>query len=277
MTSLRRIWLCADDYGMAPGVNAAIRDLLARGRLNATSVMVVGPSFNSTEAKALSDIAAAHPIAIGLHVTLTAPFQPLSPGYAPTKDGAFLSMPETFRVGMLRRLDARTLRTEIAAQLDAFTTIFGRTPDFVDGHQHSHLFPRVRDAVLHVVKEAAPDVWLRQCGRIVPMYRRLTDPKGLVLDALSRGFRRRARRHGLDANPAFAGTYDFHANKNFAALFPNFIKRLPADSVVMCHPGFVDAELERVDPVTTQREEEYRYFASDTFPEDLQAHGVTLR
>jgi predicted glycoside hydrolase/deacetylase ChbG (UPF0249 family) len=34
----RHIWLCADDYGIAPGVNTAIRDLIARGRLNATSV-----------------------------------------------------------------------------------------------------------------------------------------------------------------------------------------------------------------------------------------------
>ena len=42
---MRRLWLCADDYGIAPGVNAAIRDLIERGRLNATSVMVVAPSF----------------------------------------------------------------------------------------------------------------------------------------------------------------------------------------------------------------------------------------
>ena len=38
----RRIWLCADDYGLAEGVNRAIRDLISRGRLNATSVMMVG-------------------------------------------------------------------------------------------------------------------------------------------------------------------------------------------------------------------------------------------
>ena len=31
----RRIWLCADDYGLSPGVNRAIRDLIERGRLNA--------------------------------------------------------------------------------------------------------------------------------------------------------------------------------------------------------------------------------------------------
>ena len=30
---LRRIWLCADDYGLAEGVNRAIRDLIGRGFL----------------------------------------------------------------------------------------------------------------------------------------------------------------------------------------------------------------------------------------------------
>ena len=40
----RRLILCADDYGISPGVNRAIRELIARGRLNATSVMVVGPA-----------------------------------------------------------------------------------------------------------------------------------------------------------------------------------------------------------------------------------------
>ena len=46
---LRRIWLCADDYGISPGVNRAIRDLIERGRLNATSVMVVTPAIGRDE------------------------------------------------------------------------------------------------------------------------------------------------------------------------------------------------------------------------------------
>jgi len=41
---LRHIWLCADDYGISDSVNTAIRDLVVRGRLNATSAMVVAPS-----------------------------------------------------------------------------------------------------------------------------------------------------------------------------------------------------------------------------------------
>ena len=51
----RRIWLCADDYGISPGVNRAIRDLIERGRLNATSVMMVGPAIERSEIEALQD------------------------------------------------------------------------------------------------------------------------------------------------------------------------------------------------------------------------------
>ena len=80
----RRIWLCADDYGLSPGVNRGIRDLIERGRLNATSVMVVGPAIGRDEISPLQDAVANSPrCAIGLHVTLTAPFRPLT-DFAPT-------------------------------------------------------------------------------------------------------------------------------------------------------------------------------------------------
>jgi len=103
--SLRRIWLCADDYGLAPGVNAAIRDLIVLGRLNATSVMVVAPSLTRSEAASLSRIASAsRRVAIGLHVTLTAPFRPLSANFAPTENGAFPPLDRMLLGGLLRRL-----------------------------------------------------------------------------------------------------------------------------------------------------------------------------
>ena len=57
----RRIWLCADDYGISPGVNRAIRDLIERGRLNATSVMMVGPAIERGEVDALQAAAKTSP------------------------------------------------------------------------------------------------------------------------------------------------------------------------------------------------------------------------
>src|SRR5437763_3269844 len=117
-----------------------------RGRLNATSVMVVAPSFDRSEAASLNMLnAGARRAALGLHVTLTAPFRPLTTAFKPTRDGAFLPLDQMFLRGALRMLRRRPLQNEIAAQLDAFVGAFGRTPDFIDGHQHVHLFPQVRD------------------------------------------------------------------------------------------------------------------------------------
>ncbi len=44
----------------------------------------------------------------------------------------------------------------------------------------------------------------------------------------------------------------------------------------MCHPGKVDDELRRLDPVTDQREREYAYLAGDEFAALLRAQGVVL-
>jgi len=276
-TGRRRIWLCADDYGISPSVNTAIRDLVGRGRLNATSVLVVAPSFNRSEASSLDLLNSAAPrVAIGLHLALTAPFAPMSEGYQPTRDGAFLPLAATFRHAITHRLQSAALAAEIAGQIDAFCDAFGRAPDFIDGHQHVHLLPQIADALLTVVTERAPRAWVRQCGRAIAFADRFADRKGLFLDLLSSGFRRRAAARGLRSNPAFAGTYDFGPASDFAELFPRFLERLPDGGLVMCHPGFVDDELRRLDPLTTLREQEYAYFAGDSFPAVLVARGVAL-
>ena len=276
-TALRRIWLCADDYGLAEGVNRAIRDLISRSRLNATSVMVVGPAIGRAEVTALQEVAAASPrCAIGLHVTLTAPFRPLSMYFRPLDGGLFLPFPNLLRAGLLRRLDAGLIEDEVSAQLAAFRELFGRAPDFVDGHQHAQLFPQVRDGFLRAVKEAAPGAWVRQGGRRTPLAKRLGAPKALVLDALSAQFRKRATNAKIPFNLGFAGAYDFSRQSDFGALMSEFLEGLPDDGLVMCHPGFVDETLESLDPLTTQREAEHAYLAGDQFPTLLAANKVTL-
>lgn len=276
---LRPIWLCADDYGISPAVSKGIRDLVTRGRLNATSVMMAAPSLDRTEADALKSLnAGGQRVAIGLHVTLTGKFKPMSTGYGPTRGGVFLDIPETMVRAQLHLLDRRRLAAEIAAQLRAFIGQFGQAPDFVDGHQHAHLFPQVREALLDVVAELAPRAWVRQCGSVPTRERPIWDYKTRILDGLSGKFRALADARGIRTNPAFAGAYDFASERNadFGRLFPDFLQDLPAQSVVMCHPGFVDAELERLDPLTTQREREFAYFAGDVFPGVLRAHGLAL-
>ncbi len=274
----RRIWLCADDYGLSPGVNRGIRDLVERGRLNATSVMVVGPAIGRDEISALQDAVANGPgCAIGLHVTLTAPFRPLTMHFQPLNGGMFLEFSKLLRAGLLRRLDPEIVGAELAVQLSAFRELFGRAPDFVDGHQHAQLFPGVRDAFLKAVKTAAPDAWVRQGGRHQPLARRLGAPKALIIDALSAQFRARAERAGIAFNPGFAGAYDWTQQRDFGALMRQFLDGLPEGGLIMCHPGFVDETLVSLDPFTTQREHEHAFLGGEHFPRLLAANKVTLR
>ena len=277
MTSHRRhIWLCADDYGAAPGVNAAIRELISRRRINATSVMVAAPHFDNKEAAALARLNSGEKhAALGLHITLTGPLRPLSANFAPLRHGRFLPLNAMLRLATARRLQPEPLANEIAAQLRKFIDVFGRPPDFLDGHQHIQLFPQVRDAFLKIVAERAPTAWVRQCGR-ARRGRRLRDHKALMLDILSLGFRRKARKLGIAVNSAFAGSYAFKSRANYARLFPRFLSGLPDGGLIMCHPGVVDTELKGLDSLTTLREQEFAYFGSDAFLQVLAEHNVAL-
>jgi len=272
---MTRIWLVADDYGISPAVNAAIRDLLARGRISATSAMVVAPAFSAEEAEAVGSIMrdGRHP-PIGLHLTLTAPFKPLTENYTPLADGKFQSMGRTALAAFIGQIDPAVVAHEARAQIVAFMSAFGRPPDFIDGHQHVHLLPRVAEGVLTAVRSAAPNAWVRQCGRAGEA--RSFDPKAMLLDLFSARFRQRAAAQGVRTNPVFAGAYAFGPHARFAELFPRFLAGMREGGVIMCHPGVVDDMLRALDPLTTLREKEYEYFKGDAYTALLRERGVTL-
>ncbi len=272
----RRIIVCADDYGLSPGINRAILSLISRRRINATSVMTVGPAFDRESTTALRDTAEAGGCQVGLHVTLTAPFRPLTLHFRHLQKDTFLPLSRLLASSLLRRLDREMLKAEIVAQLAAFQQMFGRTPDYIDGHQHVQCFPLVRDAFIDAVAGAAPKAWIRQCGRIAGTKWSTADPKSVMLDALSAGLRKRATKLGVAFNPAFAGAYDFSREPDFAGLFEKFLEGLPEGGLVMCHPGFVDDVLVALDPLTTQREREYEFLAGEQLPAVLAARNFVL-
>jgi predicted glycoside hydrolase/deacetylase ChbG (UPF0249 family) len=250
--------------------------LIERKRLNATSVMVVGPAAVRDEIAALQTIAKVNQhCAIGLHAVLTAPFHPLTLHYRPLDGGLFPPLSKMLRASLSRRLEPEMILDEVTAQIAAFAERFGRAPDYVDGHQHVHIFPQVRGAFLSAVRNAAPGAWVRQCGRRQPLAQRLGMPKALLLDILSAGFRRHAARAGIRFNPAFAGAYDF-SQPDFAALMQTFLDGSPDGGLIMCHPGFVDDTLIALDPLTDQREREYAFLSGDGFRDMLAANRVTL-
>jgi chitin disaccharide deacetylase len=81
---------------------------------------------------------------------------------------------------------------------------------------------------------------------------------------------------GVATNPGFAGAYNFVRATAYDTVFASFLDGLPDGGVVMCHPGFVDAELQRLDHLTSMREQEYAFFAGERFPQLLAGHGFAL-
>lgn len=249
--------LCADDYGIAPGVSQAIRDLLERGRLSATSCMVVSPDF-AGEGPLLKPYL--NRADIGLHLTLTLD-RPLA---------------SLMRDAYLRRLDRRAIAAEIDRQIESFSRVLGRAPDFIDGHQHVHLLPGVREPVLAAAKKAGAYLRLTDESLGAIQHSRVAAGKSLFLSLMARPMARLAASGGIRRNSGFRGARSFAEREPFRALFLRMIEGSPAGTIVMCHPGLVDATLAGRDSVTAAREDEYRYFLSEEFPADLAAANLRL-
>lgn len=271
---MRRIVLCADDYALSPGVSAGIRELLAAGRLNATSVMTIFPELEA-EAKALLAVKNPLRFQIGLHATLTGGFQPLSAAPIPSSTGHLPMSRETWLPFGFLRISGTRVKAEVSAQLKKFIRVFGRAPDYVDGHQHVQLMPGVRAPFLEAVKELAPDAWVRQCAP-ARWSDEFLNAKSRFLGFLSMGFRRKARRAGLAFNPAFSGAYDYDRRGDFGASFARFVVGMPEGGVIMCHPGHPDDILRARDTLTDQREKEFAFLMSDEMPRVLAQAGVAL-
>jgi len=271
---MRRIVLCADDYALSPGVSAGIRELLAAGRINATSVMTIFPEFEA-EAKSLAALKTPIPFQAGLHATLTGGFTPLVATPIASPEGKLPMSRETWPPMGYFRIDPAKVKAEVRAQIAAFRRAFGKTPDYVDGHQHVQLMPGVSGAFLEAVRESAPDAWVRQCAP-ARWSDEFFNAKSRFLGALSLPFRGKARRRGLAFNPAFSGAYDYDRPGEFGPLFARFIEDMPEGGVVMCHPGHTDEILPARDPLTDQREREFAFLMGDEMPRILARAGAAL-
>jgi predicted glycoside hydrolase/deacetylase ChbG (UPF0249 family) len=266
--------LCADDYGLSPGVSEGIIRLIEAGRLTATSAMSVSPRWRT-------DAAALRPLAdradIGLHLTLTdqAPLGPL-PRLAP--DGRLPPVGTLLRLAFTGQLDAAELAPEIDRQLDAFEEHFGAPPDHVDGHQHVHLLPTVRSLLTRTLRRryGTRMPYLRDCSDSAPriLRRGVAVPKALFISALSRSLPRTAATAGARVNASFRGIYDFAPDADLAALFQAFLWPAAAGTLIMAHPARPDSELAGLDSLVEPRYRELAFLSGEQFGDMLEAAGA---
>ena len=251
------IILCADDYAMTEGVSRAIGELAAAKRISATSVMV-----NAQHWPAAAPRLRAHRghLSIGLHLNLTlgSPVGPM-PRLAPS--GRLPGAGSLVARSLCGLLDGDEVRGEVERQLDRFETAVQFPPDHIDGHQHVHVLPKVRAALLRAAQRRYPDrpPLIRdpsdQLAAIAA--RRVAAPKAITVAMLALGFARASQGRGLPINDSFAGFSSFDERVSYAHELQSALSRPGRRHLVMCHPGHADEELLRLDPVVARRQMEY--------------------
>ncbi|HEX9464831.1 MAG TPA: ChbG/HpnK family deacetylase [Alphaproteobacteria bacterium] len=271
-----RLILCADDYAIAPGVSHGILRLILAGRLTATNCLTVSRFWPEHAAwlKPHTDKAD-----IGLHLALTM-LRPLGAMPRTCPDGRLPQIRDLTIAAWLGRLELGEIAAELGRQLDAFEAEFGRPPAFLDGHQHVHQLPGIRDVVLDLWKRrlSGSGTWLRRTDEPMStvLERRVERSKAAIISLLGRGLGRMARARDIPTNDSFAGVQDFSGRVPYAKLFERFLLGAGGRHLVMCHPGYVDQDLRAVDDVTDAREEELAFFESAAFPEMVARHGLSL-
>ena len=254
----RRVQICADDYGFDAAISRAILRCIDAGRLSATSCMVLSPAWPDW-APALRERDAD----LGLHLDLNE-FAP----YAPSR-----GLSGWIGATYLRQLDPRLLRNWIDAQLDAFEQALRREPDYVDGHQHVHQLPQVREALIErLVARYGKAVALRNTAA-----RRWRGTKAAIIEALgSAALRRQASNAGIACNRDFAGVYGFEDQADFAASVSRWLADIEDGGLLMTHPGELAATETRADPIRAARARELEFWLSDAAGALLEAERIVL-
>ena len=266
---MKRISLCADDFGMHPAISEAIVRLAQNQRLNATSCLVTSNFWSS-------DFALLRPlkehIDIGLHLNFT--------------EGKGLS--DHFKKGLpglsnmlwkshCRLFSSEQIEDEIRAQLEQFMFVSGLRPDFIDGHQHIHHLPQIRNALLKVLAEKELDtLWIRS---VTPLIMNTSSLKSRMIEGSgARAFRHMIQSTPLKTNPAFAGVYSLSENENFSQLMPFWLESLPDKGLIMCHPCIPSDKSSINKDIDHQkaRQLEFNYLDSQQFIDTLHKTKTSL-
>ena len=267
---MRTLALCADDFGLSAAVNQGILQLARRGRLTAVSCMANGPAWaaGAAELKAVAAVREGS-LRLGLHFNLTEG-RPLSPALARVWP-RLPSLPRLLLMAHLWRLPLGALRQELDAQWLAFEAAIGRAPDHIDGHQHVHHLPGLRDLVLERVACHA-GLRVRATGFVQgPGF---GFKRHVIMATGGITLQRALLARQCQLNSTLLGVHDFQA-ADYRPLMQGWLAGLPQrGALIFCHPG--QAADEPGDAIADARPRELAYLDSDAFLQDLARADTAL-
>lgn len=292
LTSVRKLIVNADDFGMTRGINRAVAEAHDAGIVTSTTLMAGSEAFDDAV-----EIAARRPkLRVGCHLVLVEGY-PLADrtqvasllDLAISNNGtspAFRSSLANFARAATRGLiKPEHVVTETVAQIQKLQAA-GIKVSHVDCHKHAHMFPRIAEAVIEGARrcsvgtirapfEPSWAVFTRGSGSFrvrllirsfqVTLLRRWHEP--FLQMVRSANMRTTDGTIGI----AVTGVLD-------QQFFNQLIERMPDGTYeFVCHPGYNDADLARVDTgLLASREVELNVLTSSATREILATRGIEL-
>ena len=211
--SARAIIINVDDLGLSSAVNDAVIRLAERGRVGASSYMV-GGHITDGDISTLTQLN----VDIGLHLDFT--------GIFPSELRS--SLKSLVISSYLRRLKVAQVTDIIRRQLDSFENTFGRAPIFIDGHQHIHQFPFIRQSLIKELstrygEETRNSISARATMPLV------NDFKSWIIYGLGgHAWRKLCAENHITTNDYFGGVYGFDAGfQELAVLWERWLANTP--------------------------------------------------
>jgi predicted glycoside hydrolase/deacetylase ChbG (UPF0249 family) len=284
---MKKLIVNADDFGLTKRVTEAIVDAHRHGIVTSTTLMANGVAFET--AMALSRQMPR--LGIGAHLNLSEG-KPVSPAHRipsllNARGRLYLTPGRLWKGIATRRVNLADVETELRAQIAKIHGA-GILPTHFDGHKHVHILPGVSDIVVRLAQEFfVPSV---RCPLEEPPglfhlldRRRISRPSilkqylvGRGVSALARRFSQKLAEAGLACPTTFYGI----SQTGFldARGILEVLRQLPeGTSELMCHPGYVDAELARTGTrLLSQREIEVFALRSRLITSFLAGSGIRL-
>jgi predicted glycoside hydrolase/deacetylase ChbG (UPF0249 family) len=265
---MKQLIVNADDFGLTEQVSSGILDAHREGIVTSTTLMANGRAFDA----AVSMGRRAYDLGIGVHLNLTEGL-PVSPASnistLVNRQGRLHLNPRRLLQGiMTRQVNLADVEIELWRQI---TKVLGAgiLPTHLDGHKHVHILPGVGDIVIRLAQEfSIPSI--RCPSEAVP---RIPAPLpsrsswtaaakqylvGRTVSVFARRFQQKLAKAGLLSPAHFYGLSQTGFLDALDIL--QILAGLPEGaSELMCHPGYVDADLANTGTrLLAQREVEIR-------------------
>lgn len=269
---LKYLIICADDFGQNQSICDGILHLANQSRLNAISSMVNEPLWREVYGDLLA--IKAKPL-LGLHLNFTSG-KPLSSAWIQSFGQSFPSLVSLISLAYRRKLTEFEVNAEISAQIDAFSERMNFYPDFIDGHQHVHQLPIIRDLLVKHHQRSQMHGFIRSATCSLRQFFSFSGFPRAQWVAFLGGFRMRAilAHHRIAFNQSFSGFYPFAQAERYREYFKIFLKDIDSGGLIMCHPGARSNDSS--DSLFLSRHHELNYFMSDDFICDLSDNAFEL-